>query len=181
MKFCILRWLRKRFIIITWPGILQIKQDSSWQLFSENPNVPWAPAASPFLEDSIKTHLMSSSVTMKALQRGWDVLSQTAGFFSTAAESWPVMGAELVCKALATADNKVSSLLPGPTPKIKINSIKKQLCNNTVISIQLSISQSSSPLELAGFFFTCNSNYNSINFLIKLITSSNSSSATSPC
>ena len=56
---------------------------------------------------------------MKALQRGWDVLSQTAGFFSTAAESCPVIGAELVCKALATADNRVSSLLPGPTPKTK--------------------------------------------------------------
>lgn len=64
-------------------------------------------------------YLMSSSVTMKALQRGCDVLSQTAGFFSTAAESCPVMGAELVCKALATADKSVSSLLPGPTPKIK--------------------------------------------------------------
>ena len=65
------------------------------------------------------SHLMSSSVTMKALQRGWDVFSQTAGFFSTAAETCPVMGAELVCKALATADKRVSSLLPGPTPAIR--------------------------------------------------------------
>jgi hypothetical protein len=64
-------------------------------------------------------YLMSSSVTMKALQRGWDVFSQTAGFFSTAAETCPVIGAELVCKALATADKRVSSLLPGPTPAIR--------------------------------------------------------------
>lgn len=28
-----------------------------------------------------------------------------------------MIGAELVCRALATADNSVSSLLPGPTPK----------------------------------------------------------------
>lgn len=60
---------------------------------------------------------MSSSVTMNALQRGCDVFSHTAGFFSTAAESCPVIGAELVCKALATADNRVSSLFPGPTPE----------------------------------------------------------------
>lgn len=64
-------------------------------------------------------YLMSSSVTMKALQRGWDVLSQTAGFFSTAAETCPVIGAELVCRALATADRRVSSLLPGPTPAMR--------------------------------------------------------------
>lgn len=68
-------------------------------------------------------YLMSSSVTMKALQRGWDVLSHTAGFFSTAAETCPVIGAELVCKALATADRRVSSLLPGPTP-----AMRKQHC-----------------------------------------------------
>lgn len=47
------------------------------------------------------------------------MLSQTAGFFSTAAETCPVIGAELVCKALATADKRVSSLLPGPTPAIR--------------------------------------------------------------
>lgn len=59
---------------------------------------------------------MSSSVTMKALQSGWVVFSHTPGFFSTAADSWPVMGAELVCRALAIADSKVLSVHPGPTP-----------------------------------------------------------------
>lgn len=62
------------------------------------------------------SYLMSSSVTMKALQRGWAVLSHTPGFFSTAAESWPVMGMVLVCKALAMAESRVSSVQPGPTP-----------------------------------------------------------------
>lgn len=62
------------------------------------------------------SHLMSSSVTMKALQSGWVVFSHTPGFFSTAADSWPVMGAELVCRALAIADSKVLSVHPGPTP-----------------------------------------------------------------
>lgn len=60
---------------------------------------------------------MSSSVTIKALQRGWVTFSHTAGFFSTAADSCPVIGAELVCKALAIADKRVSSVLPGPTPE----------------------------------------------------------------
>lgn len=59
---------------------------------------------------------MSSSVTMKALQRGWAVLSHTPGFFSTAAESCPVMGMVLVCRALAMAESRVSSVQPGPTP-----------------------------------------------------------------
>ena len=63
------------------------------------------------------THLMSSSVTMKALHSGWAVLSQTPGFFSTAADSWPVMGAALVCRALAIADKRVLSVQPGPTPE----------------------------------------------------------------
>lgn len=52
---------------------------------------------------------MSSSVTIKALQRGCVLLSQTPGFFSTAADSWPVMGALLVCRALAMADRSVLS------------------------------------------------------------------------
>lgn len=60
---------------------------------------------------------MSSSVTMKALQSGWAVLSHTPGFFSTAADSWPVMGAALVCRALAMADRRVLSVHPGPTPE----------------------------------------------------------------
>lgn len=59
---------------------------------------------------------MSSSVTMKALQSGCAVLSHTPGFFSTAADSWPVMGAALVCRALAMADRRVLSVHPGPTP-----------------------------------------------------------------
>lgn len=59
---------------------------------------------------------MSSSVTIKALQSGWAVLSHTPGFFSTAAESCPVMGVVLVCRALAMADSSVSSVQPGPTP-----------------------------------------------------------------
>lgn len=59
---------------------------------------------------------MSSSVTMKALQSGWAVLSHTPGFFSTAAESCPVMGMVLVCRALAMAESSVSSVQPGPTP-----------------------------------------------------------------
>lgn len=61
-------------------------------------------------------YLMSSSVTMKALQRGCAVFSHTPGFFSTAAESCPVMGMVLVCRALAMADSRVSSVQPGPTP-----------------------------------------------------------------
>lgn len=59
---------------------------------------------------------MSSSVTIKALHSGWAVLSHTPGFFSTAAESCPVMGVVLVCRALAMADSSVSSVQPGPTP-----------------------------------------------------------------
>lgn len=64
-----------------------------------------------------KANLMSSSVTMKALHSGWAVLSHTPGFFSTAADSWPVMGAALVCRALAMADSRVLSVHPGPTPE----------------------------------------------------------------
>jgi len=59
---------------------------------------------------------MSSSVTMKALHSGCAVLSQTPGFFSTAADSCPVMGAALVWRALAIADRRVLSVQPGPTP-----------------------------------------------------------------
>lgn len=66
---------------------------------------------------SVTAHLMSSSVTMKALHRGWAVLSHTPGFFSTAADSWPVIGAALVCRALAIADRRVLSVQPGPTPE----------------------------------------------------------------
>ena len=62
------------------------------------------------------SYLMSSSVTMKALHSGCAVFSHTPGFFSTAAESWPVMGRLLVCRALAMADSSVSSVQPGPTP-----------------------------------------------------------------
>lgn len=65
---------------------------------------------------SVITHLMSSSVTMNALHSGWAVLSHTPGFFSTAADSWPVIGAALVCRALAMADRSVLSVQPGPTP-----------------------------------------------------------------
>lgn len=60
---------------------------------------------------------MSSSVTTKALQSGCAVLSHTPGFFSTAAVSWPVTGAGLVCRALAMADRSVLSELEGPTPE----------------------------------------------------------------
>lgn len=63
------------------------------------------------------SHLISSSVTTKALQRGCAVLSQTPGFFSTAAVSCPVMGAGLVCRALAIAESSVLSEHAGPTPK----------------------------------------------------------------
>lgn len=59
---------------------------------------------------------MCSSVTVKALQSGWDVFSQMAGFFSAATDVCPVIGAELMCKALAMADSRVSSLESGPTP-----------------------------------------------------------------
>lgn len=62
------------------------------------------------------SYLMSSSVTMKALHSGCAVFSHTPGFFSTAAESWPVMGRVLVCSVLAMADSSVSSVQPGPTP-----------------------------------------------------------------
>lgn len=50
------------------------------------------------------------------MQSGCEVLSQTPGFFSTAAESCPVMGMVLVCSALAMAESSVSSVQPGPTP-----------------------------------------------------------------
>lgn len=63
------------------------------------------------------SHLMSSSVTTKALQRGCDVLSHTPGFFSTAAVSCPVTGAGLVCRALAKAESSILSEHAGPTPK----------------------------------------------------------------
>lgn len=63
------------------------------------------------------SHLMSSSVTTKALQRGCDVLSHTPGFFSTAAVSCPVTGAGLVCRALAKAESSNLSEDAGPTPK----------------------------------------------------------------
>lgn len=59
---------------------------------------------------------MCSSVTVKALQSGCDVFSQIAGFFSAATDVCPVMGAELMCRALAMADSRVSSLASGPTP-----------------------------------------------------------------
>lgn len=61
-------------------------------------------------------YLISSSVTINALQSGCEVLSHTPGFFSTAADSCPVMGMVLVCRALAMADRRVSSVQPGPTP-----------------------------------------------------------------
>lgn len=44
------------------------------------------------------------------------MLSHTPGFFSTAAVSWPVTGAGLVCRALAMAERSVLSELEGPTP-----------------------------------------------------------------
>lgn len=59
---------------------------------------------------------MCSSVTVKALQSGWDGLSQIAGFFSAATVVCPVIGAEVMCRALAMAESKVSSLESGPTP-----------------------------------------------------------------
>lgn len=63
-----------------------------------------------------ESYLMSSSVTTNALQSGCVVLSHTPGFFSTAAVSWPVTGAGLVCRALAMAERSVLSELEGPTP-----------------------------------------------------------------
>lgn len=45
------------------------------------------------------------------------MLSQTPGFFSTAAVSCPVTGAGLVCRALAMAESSVLSEHAGPTPK----------------------------------------------------------------
>lgn len=45
------------------------------------------------------------------------MLSQTPGFFSTAAVSCPVTGAGLVCSALAMAESSVLSEHAGPTPK----------------------------------------------------------------
>ena len=55
-------------------------------------------------------------MTVKALQSGWDVFSQIAGFFSAATDVCPVIGEELMCRALAIADRRVSSLESGPTP-----------------------------------------------------------------
>lgn len=62
------------------------------------------------------SHRMCSSVTVKALQSGWDVFSQMAGFFSAAIDVCPVIGEELMCRALAMAESRVSSLESGPTP-----------------------------------------------------------------
>lgn len=59
---------------------------------------------------------MFSSVTVKALQSGWDGFSQMAGFFSAATDICPVIGAELMCRALAMADSRVPSPESGPTP-----------------------------------------------------------------
>lgn len=70
------------------------------------------------------------------------MFSQTAGFFSTAGETCPVIGAELVCKALATADKRVSSLLPGPTPAIRIMDLLKEIprcAKQTLCYLQQSI------------------------------------------
>lgn len=39
-----------------------------------------------------------------------------AGFFSAATEVCPVIGAEVMCRALAMDESKVSSLMFGPTP-----------------------------------------------------------------
>lgn len=63
-----------------------------------------------------KSHWISWSVTVKALHSGCDVFSQTVGFFSVDADVCPVMGAELMCRALAMVDSSVSSLGSGPTP-----------------------------------------------------------------
>lgn len=62
---------------------------------------------------------MCSSVTVKALQSGWDVFSQMAGFFSAATDVCPVIGEELMCRALAMAESRVSSLESGPTPAVR--------------------------------------------------------------
>lgn len=85
---------------------------------------------------------MSSSVTMKALHSGCVVLSQTPGFFSTAADSWPVMGAALVCRALAIADRRVLSVQPGPTPEGAVEGLKDNLrelqsCNSAQDELHL--------------------------------------------
>lgn len=66
-------------------------------------------------EDCVN-HRMCSSVMVKALQRGWAVFSQTVGFFSAATDVCPVIGEELMCRALAMAKSRVSSLESGPTP-----------------------------------------------------------------
>lgn len=59
---------------------------------------------------------MCSSVMVKALQSGWEVFSHMAGFFSAATDVCPVIGAELMCRALAIVESRVSSLESGPTP-----------------------------------------------------------------
>lgn len=52
------------------------------------------------------------------------MFSHTPGFFSTAADSCPVMGIVLVCRALAMAERRVSSVQPGPTPTfVKIGKV----------------------------------------------------------
>lgn len=62
---------------------------------------------------------MCSSVTVKALQSGCEVFNQIAGFFSAATDVCPVIGEELMCRALAMAESRVSSLESGPTPTDK--------------------------------------------------------------
>lgn len=54
------------------------------------------------------------------------MLSQTPGFFSTAAVSCPVTGAGLVCRALAMAESSVLSEHAGPTPKQQGQQVKLQ-------------------------------------------------------
>lgn len=69
------------------------------------------------------------------------MFSQTAGFFSTAGETCPVIGAELVCKALATADKRVSSLLPGPTPAIRNTHQLKEISRSANQQILYNLNQ----------------------------------------
>lgn len=113
---------------------------------------------------------MSSSVTTKALQRGCAVFSQTPGFFSTAAVSWPVMGAGLVCRALAMAESSVLSEHTGPTPgiKIKIKGWFKSSYKLNLLGMSVKLSSPCKPLGRSIVFTSSSamSNaFNPLNFL----------------
>lgn len=132
------------------------KETYNWQkhLLQRDPPAMHSAYCVHCIHDIVWTfYLMSSSVTTNALQRGCAVLSQTPGFFSTAAVSCPVTGAGLVCRALAMAESSVLSEHTGPTPKQRTtgghkSSLKNNIpaLNHTRLSYLLWLSSPCKPL-----------------------------------